>query len=385
MFVFDMLRKAVYSLQHPGVGSNVNLWSLIRRSLPYFLSPTGRSVYPLTIYFSINSVCNLHCKMCDVGIQIKETNFNKNLRPEGNRDQLSFDEFKAVIDQVKFFKPMIGITSTEPLLYKDIVKCIEYVTKNHMESLITTGGYLLPRYAGDLVRAGLKRLYVSIDGPPEVHNTIRGVKDSFERSTEGIREIMRIRQKNKASHPEVFINYTISNHNYNWLESFMDSIGDLDLSGVKFTMMNFATQEMVDVHNLVFGKRYPATVNCLQGGTNPRDIDTEILWQQLKSVKEKYSSYVEILPPLNRKELDIYFKEPLKALRKNRCIVSYFIAQIIANGDVIPYTRCYHAVLGNIRRQTFDEIWNGSQMRKFRRDLRKHGHFPACTRCDQVT
>src|SRR5579885_1538646 len=105
--ILDMLKKARSANKHPGVPEGTNFWSLAKRALPYFLRPDGRAAYPLTVYLSINSVCNLKCKMCDVGTQNEEANFYKNLRLDGNRDQLSLEEFKGLVDQVKHFKPMI--------------------------------------------------------------------------------------------------------------------------------------------------------------------------------------------------------------------------------------------------------------------------------------
>ncbi|MDZ4056601.1 MAG: SPASM domain-containing protein, partial [Polynucleobacter sp.] len=63
---------------------------------------------------------------------------------------------------------------------------------------------------------------------------------------------------------------------------------------------------------------------------------------------------------------------------------SWFIAQIMADGEVIPYTRCYHVPLGNVNEQSFMDVWNGENAMAWRRDLRKQGRFPACTRCDMV-
>jgi MoaA/NifB/PqqE/SkfB family radical SAM enzyme len=40
--------------------------------------------------------------------------------------------------------------------------------------------------------------------------------------------------------------------------------------------------------------------------------------------------------------------------------------------------------LGNINEEPFMAIWNGDKARAWRKDLRKHGRFPACTRCDMV-
>ena len=60
------------------------------------------------------------------------------------------------------------------------------------------------------------------------------------------------------------------------------------------------------------------------------------------------------------------FRKPSEFISGTRCMVSWFIAQIIANGDVIPYTRCYNVPLGNVRTQSFKEIWNGQPMRTWR-------------------
>jgi hypothetical protein len=40
--------------------------------------------------------------------------------------------------------------------------------------------------------------------------------------------------------------------------------------------------------------------------------------------------------------------------------------------------------LGNINEQPFLEAWNSDKARAWRGDLRRHGRFPACTRCDMV-
>lgn len=380
----DMLRKAASAVYHPGVSSRVGWASMFRRALPYFFSFRGYGAYPVTVYLSINSICNLKCKMCDVGMQAEDANFYKNLRLDGSRDQIKFEEFSAIVDQISHFRPMLAITSTEPLLHKEISRCVEYARGQGLEVLLTTGGYLLPRLAEDLVKARLSRLFVSLDGPAAIHNEIRGVKDSFERAVEGIRKVTEFKKKYQVAGPEIFINYTVTNHNQHCLLEFLESVKDLDLARVNISLMSFVTQEMADIHNQRFGQEYHATINCVGGGTDPLLVDTDQLWRQFDEAKRRFGSKIEILPHFKKSELDTYFNHPTTAVNKTRCMVSYFIAQIIANGDVIPYTRCYNVALGNIRRQSFDEIWNGKKMRKFRRDLRRYGQLPACVRCDQV-
>ena len=130
----------------------------------------------LTIYWSINSVCNLHCKMCDVGTFNEDGMFYKNLRIDRKLHEIDIDVFKRVVDEVAADKPFMSINSTEPLLYKSLVEAVSYCSERGLDVGVTTGAFTLPKHAEDLVQAGLGRLNVSIDGPREVHNEIRGRK-----------------------------------------------------------------------------------------------------------------------------------------------------------------------------------------------------------------
>src|SRR5437867_13027060 len=101
------------------------------------------------------------------------------------RERLSLERLKTLVDEVKDFKPMIAATSTEPLLYKDLIPLCDYVVSNGLQMLVTTAGLQLEKYAEELVRVGVQQLWVSIDGPPEIHNDIRGGKRSLEESVRG--------------------------------------------------------------------------------------------------------------------------------------------------------------------------------------------------------
>ena len=172
--MLDEFKKALKASEHPGISSRITLPVLMRQAAPILLSPAGRARPPLTLYWSVNSVCNLHCKMCDVGLVNPDSNFFANLRIDGKLHEIAIDRFRSVIDEVAHSKPMVAITSTEPLLYKPLPEAVAYCTERQLETTVTTGAYTLPQRADDLAAAGLTRLVVSIDGPPEIHNMIRG-------------------------------------------------------------------------------------------------------------------------------------------------------------------------------------------------------------------
>lgn len=339
---------------------------------------SGYSFPPRTIFIAINSVCNLRCKMCDVGQRKEGTQFYNNL--VASKKQLSLVRLKSLVDEVKSFHPTIAITSTEPLLYPDLFNCIKYAVNAGLEVQLTTNGYLLPKYAEDVVNSGATLLQVSIDGPPEIHNRIRGRNDCFQRAYEGIRCVNEIKKVRGKDHPRICVNYSISNYNFNVLMDFMDSIKKLDIDNVLFSHLNFVTKEMAWTHNHIYGTLCPATPTSISA-INLSEIDIDVLWEQINDIKKKYKNCY-FIPELTKAEVWTFYNVPETFLKNHdRCTVPWQMAQILANGDLTLTTRCFNIRLGNINEQSFMEAWNGEKMRAFRKELRKVGAFPACSRC----
>lgn len=338
--------------------------------------------YPSTIYLAVNTRCGFKCKMCDVGMDQYDTQFYKimSLTKEQPRERLALDRLKALVDEVKDFKPMIAATSTEPLLYKDIIPLCDYVVGSGLPMLVTTAGLQLEKHAEDLVRVGLQHLWVSIDGPPEVHNDIRGVKESFEKSRAGILAVDEWKRRLGREHPKVNINYALSNHNYHCLEPFMAAVHAWPVEHITFSHMNYVAAGMAEAHNARFGHLYPATVSSVSNA-DPMKVDVNVLWEQINLVKTRYPGRAGFGPDLDRRGLEDFYFHPEVFVRGDRCYVPWRAAEIIANGDCVVMTRCFHTSFGNIYEQSFKDIWNGPRYQEFRRNLIKHGSYPACSRC----
>ncbi len=378
------IKKALQVIHHPGISHDTTMLKLARNALPFILSPSGRSRPPLSVYWSVNSVCNLKCKMCDVGSGVVDTNFYKNLRLDSERQEISIERFRSVVDELAPFRPMIAIVSTEPLLYRYIAEAVEHTVRSGLEINVTTNGYVLPQKAEDLVEAGLTRLTVSLDGPPAIHDAIRGRKGSFERACEGLAKIRELALVKKTYHIETVVNYTITNHNHSCLMEFMKVMDSVPVDRINFVFPHYINEEMAGRHNESFGNAYPVSVSGLGGDTDPSEVDLEVFRSELIAVRREYGHLATVLPELTDDQLEVFFRKGTEFIGRNRCMVSWFVAQIIASGAVVPYTRCFNMELGNINDEPFMNIWNGKKMRSWRKDIRQHGRFPACARCDQI-
>lgn len=309
--------------------------------------------------------------------------FYKNLIGNNGHD-FPIERFKTIIDEVRYFKPFISITSTEPLLYPYILDAVEYVVKSGLKINITTNGFLLKRYASDLVKKGLQRLTVSLDGPQEIHDSIRGVSGSYRNSIEGIQALDSYKKLYNSEYPQIFVNTTILDINASHLLKFMRGLPLKMVHQVGFMTMVFCTKELACKHNAVFGDRYLATETCLSGGMNPNNIDVDDLFDELCAIKSKFGDKAAYFFKLDRETLRTYFQKPDEFINGNRCVFPWYTAQITSSGNMVGLTRCYNNSFGNIIDDKFANVWNGEKMRKFRLDLKRHKRFPACTRCEGV-
>jgi len=316
--------------------------------------------------------------MCDVGQQQKETQFYRNM--VASKKEIPLEQLKNLIDEVKHYKPIIAVTSTEPLLYRDLTEFAQYVISNGLEIQITTNGYLLQEFSEEIVENKVNVIYVSLDGPMEIHNVIRGRDDSYQRSLQGIIKIIDLKEKHQKKLPEIRINYSISNYNYYALTKFMEEIKGLKLGSVSFSHLNFVTSEMAQEHNRIYGSVFPATPSSISS-VNLSEIDTDLLYDQIQEVKHTCLN-CSFTPDLTRDQLSVFYQKPEVFLKKhNYCRIPWNVAQIFANGDVGVSTRCFNITFGNIYEENFSKIWNGEKMKNFRNYLLRSGAFPACSRC----
>lgn len=358
------------------------LTSLINIKYNYYLRSSGCSSYPSIIYVNINNVCNLKCKMCDVGQKVETSSFYQNLKSE---NQLDIEEWKQFIDDIASFKPIVHINGTEPLLYKHLIEFIKYVRSKNLHCKLTTNGVLLSKYAKQLIDADIQLINVSIDGPPAIHDLIRGVPGTFDKAYSGIKQIIYFKKQLNKNNPEIVINFTISSYNYECLVDTIAAFDGMDISRFDFGALSFKTKKMAEMHNKLY-KKYPATEESLKD-VNPADIETKKLLIQIKKIKNMYTpNRVGFSPDLNLKNLEIYYKKPEQFVdsMRSKCLIPWVSSQINSNGDVIPTDRCLHIVLGNIREKSFRQIWNDKPYREFRKSLKNVKRYPICARCGGI-
>lgn len=333
---------------------------------------------PQWLVLGVNNICNLHCKMCDIGTQNLETNFAVNL--VGTHPlHMPLELFEKVVDQTKkhFPSTKLGYAFTEPLVYKHLEESLAYANKAGLFTAITTNALNLRQKSDILASNGLNELFISLDGPEDIHNQIRGHKSSHQRALEGIEAL-----QTKSNIP-ISVFCVITEWNIGHLERFLKDLSGFDLKHVGFLHANFITEELAEIHNKRFKNDFNATFSNVEE-VNFDAYNLQQLRVELEAISDqKYPFETSITPNIsNQEDLNRYYFEPTKKVGKS-CFDVFNNLMIKSDGSVIPaHGRCYNVSVGNIYDADLPTIWNSNGMKKIRKTLLKEGGLmPACQRC----
>ncbi len=318
----------------------------------------GRSFPPKAVTFRISGQCNLYCQMC-------------NFRHTGYLDShmLPIDIFKKVIDEVAPHKLFVAFTGGEPLLHPNIIEAIRYTKERGLYCSLVTNGWFLARYAEDLVGAGVDMLSISIDGPKEMHDRIRGREGLYDRIMEGVREVRKFKEG-----PLFFFSTTIQSDNYTLLERVVEDAIEAGMDGVNIQHLQTRPRDRTSAHN----ERFPE-FKVRDGWINESllQVDTTALQGVLKRVKQK-GLFVNIFPVLSSQEMATWYTDPIRLLPDRRIKCPWVMANVFHDGTV---RMCDDVILGDLREAGFWEIWNGERMVEFRKTARECKTFPICATC----
>lgn len=190
----------------------------IRNSLLYYFEETFNiRRKPRILQLPITSKCNSRCLTC-------------NIWKHHERKDIDASELKRVLSSPFFSKVVgVGINGGEPTLHNnfvDVVKSILTLPKLKNIFIISNciNGDKLLTYFQEIYplckEKGVKlHLQISIDGVGEIHNLVRGIKVSFDRSMSVFQELC----KNKSKYLDEFdIGCTISKYNVDYIVQIQD-------------------------------------------------------------------------------------------------------------------------------------------------------------------
>ena len=349
---------------------------------------SGYSAPPTNLALVLSLRCNLNCVMCRQIRSDHEVPENRSWY-DGLRE-LPLETWVALLDQVKSFRPWLYLTGGEPLIYPHFRELVAAARRRGLTVHLQTNGTLLNPVAEFLVKEGVVAVSISLDGPPAIHDAIRGVQGTFNRVARGVEALLAAREKLGRPNPIVSFNCTISKGNLDYLADMVPLAAELGVDALQIQHTMFNSPEQVACHNAYFTQERVAELGLEMAfpsicagefyQSEIRAEDLPNLREALRRAREaaKGRLLLTFLPNIPDHLLEPYYLD-LDHPFQPGCDFFWKTLRISPDGSFSP---CLNFKMGDITTQTFAEIWNGPKMRSLRR-LFSHRLAPGCARCCQ--
>ena len=219
---------------------------------PQYMLANGRAGKPRNITFEITFRCNLRCIMCPLAAAFDEAN-SQIVREWKSRTELSTDEILGLVDDsAKMGVRNFMITGGEPFLREDLIEIIRYIKQRNMRCRVLSNGTLINDEMTEiLVYSGLDFLVLSLDGPENIHNSIRNNSKAFLRTVTAARLLTDAKKRAGSVHPLLTFCCTISSANFKHLKSLIQIAKDVR-ADVFYGYLYYTTDQMIEQTNTQF-------------------------------------------------------------------------------------------------------------------------------------
>ncbi len=292
--------------------------------------------YPVSVSFEPTTSCNLRCPECPSGLR-------QFTRPTG---MLQKNFFKETIDDIhKELVYLIFYFQGEPYLNPEFLEMVQYASAKKIYTATSTNAhYLTDENAKKTVESGLDRLIISIDGTTQdVYKQYR-IGGNLDKVIEGAKNIVKWKKELNSKKPFVFFQFLVVKPNEHQIEEVKKLAKEIGVDEVRFK-----------------------TAQVYEYETDPNNLIPE---------NDKYSRY--------KKNSDgIYVAKNKLA---NRCWKLQHANVITWDGLVVPCCFDKDAMhqLGNLKNQSFKQIWHNDNYKQFRAELHKsRKNIDICANCSE--
>ena len=299
---------------------------------------------PKTAQFEITNKCNLACKMCPREfLKVKFEN-------------MSFDDFKKMVDKLKGVKEIILTGWGEPLVHPDLLEMIRYCKEHGHEVRFTTNGLLLTqKLIDEIIDSDLDEIAFSVESirPPKSdewgHLNMSSLKN--------IQNLVKARGED--GHPKITLQAMLQKGAENDIRDIINWAAEHNIERVNLGRLDTRfdpnlKRMTVEEEKKLFGKadklaaKLGVQLDCIQYG----------LFSGIP--RRFYKSFKSLLHR-----------------RGKFCLKIYDYIYINVHGKVTPCCLLPLDVVGDLKKESLDDIWNGQKFKK-----RRHTPHPSCADCD---
>lgn len=306
---------------------------------------------PSYVIFFVTARCNAKCKMCF---------YKENMESNKLKKELTIDEYEKISRNIKSIN-VLGISGGEPFLRDDLHEIVKVIYRNCSPLVVDlpTNGFFTQKVLDQVeeIVAYCKNMVVdlqlSIDGPREIHDEIRGVKEGFNKMRETYERLILLRKKHKNLRVKACVVY--SHYNQDHIEELFNILGR-DFSDLDRVVFSVVHGSVSDSQALGFNwNKYFEICDKIRANS------------VVKNIKDLHSVFTIAL----RIAKNDFLKEMLKNKNMYRsCKSGQSVIVINETGTVFPCEPLWHSV-GELRDCDYDiqKILRSDTLKQFKRDM----------------
>jgi Fe-coproporphyrin III synthase len=265
---------------------------------------------------------------------------------------------------------LVVLTGGEALLNRDLPAIIEFFRALEIRITLLSTGLLLHSKAA-LIAKGIDEVILSIDGPPEVHNTIRRIPRAFETIARGIETL-------RSLNPDILINCrtTVQKQNHAHLRATVDAAHSLGLNSISFLP--------ADVTSSSFNRE-------LERWSTERQNEIALTAAEVLTLEDEIELLIESHQPdlltgfiaeneTKLRRIPTRFRERIEGTvpQSPRCNAPWVSTVMEVDGTLRP---CFfHPPIASTMNATLEEALNSQLAQAFRNQLDVPSN-PICQRC----
>jgi MoaA/NifB/PqqE/SkfB family radical SAM enzyme len=321
--------------------------------LPYAPGP----LRPAHLIIEAAQSCNLRCLTC--------TNWQEqHAAPELGLEERILIQKSAAAAGVR----RLTYLGAEPFMNPKLLTLAAHAKEAGLHTMVVTNGTLLDQEICDEIvrRLLFDDIVVSIDGPRELHDRIRGVTGTFERASQGISTLR----------PKLSIYVTVSALNCEILEDIFAVAQQLDPNALRFTSISCLDSGLVQNTNALFDRP------VLQRHSYLIDAALRIPPAKRPFVREQLERISETARSCG---IQLHTEEFLfNARGASHCAFLGETLVVTARGEVCLCPMLPQYCIGSVRDSPLAELLSSRFTRESLSHLRQlqiAGSLPVCTQC----
>ncbi len=331
---------------------------------------------PRLIFWEVTKGCNLRCIHC----RATATELSSPL------DLPTTNALNLIKQVSQYSLPILVLSGGEPLFRRDIFELARYATECGLRVALATNGTLVSKeIARQIVESGVRRVSISLDGADaETHDAFRGIPGAFDAALQGFRNL-------KELGMSLQINTTIARHNAHQLPAVLALAKFIGADALHtFLLVPVGCGVDIAAEQMVPADEYEQILNWFYDRAQDGEIELKAtcaphyfrVVRQRRAAERRAGKPTAAPHAIGPTDITMPgstgmalhphaaggHPDGMNAMTKG-CLAGSGVAFISHQGEVYPCG--YLPVLaGDLRKQSFAEIWENSQVFQQLRDTR---------------